>query len=439
MEAGGLVRSGEERRHAIEFATEQELSQILSKMTGIEWAAVLYSSKTKPGLRPQDEATASVTVKPLGNQSLKRELASGIRRMVAASFAGLEEKDVKVWDHNTGFVFDGDPEDPAASMGEGYIARQRSLEHHLEEDIRSLLAHIGGLRVQATVILDNEWQLHEQKIQHDPKTVPAQISETDTRRTVESKTPAGPVGARSQENSSMRLSSTDVAGPNEEETKTQSQTINAISSTRTEKHSIGPIIDRATVALAVPASYFQNIWLEQNPPDPEADADAEPGKPDQGELAQIQTQELATIREQVAILLPETEGVEDKTELVHVSVYLDSKPEELPKPGLIGRCVDWLSRHWTTIGLIALLAGTLVVLRGMFRAAAIAEPGIDPAVLAVGETPGEAGAAKETAAARRLRRFEGGGASLRDELSELVDEDPDAAANILRAWIGNTT
>ena len=32
--------------------------------------------------------------------------------------------------------------------------------------------------------------------------------------------------------------------------------------------------------------------------------------------------------------------------------------------------------------------------------------------------------------------FSGSGPSLRDELSELVKEDPDAAANILRAWIG---
>ena len=45
----------------------------------------------------------------------------------------------------------------------------------------------------------------------------------------------------------------------------------------------------------------------------------------------------------------------------------------------------------------------------------------------------------ESVAARRLRRLTGGGPSLRDELSELVKEDPDAAANILRSWIGQVT
>ena len=38
----------------------------------------------------------------------------------------------------------------------------------------------------------------------------------------------------------------------------------------------------------------------------------------------------------------------------------------------------------------------------------------------------------EVAAARRLRRMTGTGPSLRDELSEMVKEDPDSAANILR-------
>jgi flagellar biosynthesis/type III secretory pathway M-ring protein FliF/YscJ len=38
----------------------------------------------------------------------------------------------------------------------------------------------------------------------------------------------------------------------------------------------------------------------------------------------------------------------------------------------------------------------------------------------------------------RLRRFSGNGPSLRDELGQLVHEDPNAAANVLRAWIGNS-
>jgi flagellar biosynthesis/type III secretory pathway M-ring protein FliF/YscJ len=38
----------------------------------------------------------------------------------------------------------------------------------------------------------------------------------------------------------------------------------------------------------------------------------------------------------------------------------------------------------------------------------------------------------------RLSRFNKTGRSLRDELSDLVQEDPDAAANILKSWIGQS-
>jgi flagellar biosynthesis/type III secretory pathway M-ring protein FliF/YscJ len=34
-------------------------------------------------------------------------------------------------------------------------------------------------------------------------------------------------------------------------------------------------------------------------------------------------------------------------------------------------------------------------------------------------------------------RFQHSGRSLRDELSELIKEDPDAAANVLQNWIGD--
>ena len=43
-----------------------------------------------------------------------------------------------------------------------------------------------------------------------------------------------------------------------------------------------------------------------------------------------------------------------------------------------------------------------------------------------------------TPPSRTLRRRESG-MSLRDELTELVREDPDAAAAILRSWIGNAS
>ncbi|HAN96461.1 MAG TPA: hypothetical protein DCQ98_03050, partial [Planctomycetaceae bacterium] len=37
---------------------------------------------------------------------------------------------------------------------------------------------------------------------------------------------------------------------------------------------------------------------------------------------------------------------------------------------------------------------------------------------------------------RSKRRFDGDGPSLRDELTELIQDDPDAAVSVLKQWIG---
>ena len=437
MEAGGLIRSGEERREAIEFATEQELSQIIGKMSGLEWAAVFYNSKTTPGLRPRAVATASVTVKPVGSEPLDPELVSGIRRMVAASFADLEEKDVTVIDHRTGHASTGNPDDPATPADDRYIATQRYHEQHLEADIRALLAHIAGLRVQATVVLDNQWIQRQEKIEHNPKPIPIQTVETESTRTVDQSAVGGRVGAVAQANSSASLPPTASAGPTEEETKSETQTINALSSTRTSVESRGLQVKRASVALLVPSSYLEQIWRQRQPSDPNAPGGSQPAEPDPAQLSQIESQEIAKIRAAVAAILPDSQGVEDKSQLVSVTVYQDIKPEPIPEPGMVAKATGWLARHWTTAALVALVGASLLFLRGMLRAGGTAVSLPVPAPPAPEVEDGETEV--EAEANRHLGRFQSSGASLQEELADLVNEDPDAAANILRAWIGTPT
>ena len=102
--------------------------------------------------------------------------------------------------------------------------------------------------------------------------------------------------------------------------------------------------------------------------------------------------------------------------------------------------VDWLTHNWSTLGLIGLALFSLMALRSMIRSVPVAAP--RPAFAAASEPAGEAEspaeAMKVSPNERRLQRITAGAPSLRDELSELVADDPDAAANILRTWIGAT-
>jgi len=162
----------------------------------------------------------------------------------------------------------------------------------------------------------------------------------------------------------------------------------------------------------------------------------------------------------VVALLPQPDKIGEKptdmTQFVTVTEFPDIPREPTPAPGLPDRTLDWLVNNWSMLGLIFLGMFSLVVLRSVARSApassarpsprpisldlsslAQKNPDLQPA--AVAGAPAAASpaiAATEPAEERRSRRS-GGGRSLRDELSEMVAEDPDSAAGVLRTWIGN--
>jgi flagellar M-ring protein FliF len=92
------------------------------------------------------------------------------------------------------------------------------------------------------------------------------------------------------------------------------------------------------------------------------------------------------------------------------------------------------------LGMLGLALFSLVMLRSMIRAVP-SSPRPGGAAGALPAQPEEAGSEESatSVSARRLERFTGGGPSLRDELTDLVQEDTDAAANILRTWIGTAS
>ena len=204
-----------------------------------------------------------------------------------------------------------------------------------------------------------------------------------------------------------------------------------------EKETAGLTPTLVTATIGVPTSHFEAIWRKQNPPKPGEEAKT----PTQADLDQIRTQEIAKIKSAVASLLPPPEKTTDVTQPVTVNEFQDITPEPAPVPGMPEKTLDWLVRNWSVLGLTFLGMFSLVVLRSVARSVP-ASPARSTAVVAgaagtaTASSPQEPEPA-ETPAERRLRRFAAGGPSLRDELSELVSEDPDAAANVLRTWIGN--
>ena len=193
-----------------------------------------------------------------------------------------------------------------------------------------------------------------------------------------------------------------------------------------------------TVSVAVPSGYYEKIWRQANPPS----AGQGEKTPDAAALAELQAAEKKKIEELVAPLLPQREPG-DAYAQVAVSVFNqfpDPPPKEL---SLQDNALAWLSQNSNTLGMSCLALIGLIVLRSIIRSVAgnADAPPQGHAMempstlsLVADEAPGEPA---DDGPQGRLRRRVPIGPSLRDELADIVRDDPESAVTILRTWIGN--
>jgi len=431
---GNPFRSKEQQQAIFQVAKWKELGQIISTMNGIDTAWVMSDSQAKRGFGQQPVQKATVFVKPEGNQPLDPSIASSIRMLMP--IAGLEPKSVAVADLNSGKTFYGDDQNGSADF-DPYIDRKRIHEQEFRNKILEVLAYVPGVTVNCNVELGEERVHRQEEIKHDPKPVALQTTETTRTRSQEGAANGGRVGYMAQGNTRMSLDNGSSKSPREEEEESQRQEVNLISSTRKEIETVPMAVKRVTASVVVPSSYFAKVWHNLNPTEPGKSAK----EPPQAELDQIRARESTNIQACVATLLPKPEDGADPSQLVTVTVFQDIKPADLPQPQWTDRAMSWLAQSWSTLGMIGLALISLVMLRSMVRAPLRVET---PAVLAAklpakeAEEP-EAAPEEAVLPAKRTKRFPTGEGSLLDELSDLVGSDPDAAATILRNWIGNAS
>jgi len=436
LESGSVFEDRQLRQQRTQIAMQKEVALMLSAMDGIENAAVFYATETKRGFRSQPRTTASVSIQPEGSQPLEPSVVPSIRYAVAMAFPGLKAENVAVMDLNGRRTYYGNSEGVGSPLDDPYVTRTQFWEQHYKEKILDSLSRVQGVTVNCTVELDPERIRREEQVKHDPKgSVPYQVTDTTSSRSSQAGGPGGNVGLTAQVmNTPRSLNTTGPQGTTEEEEQSERQEISAVASTRTETETGGHTLQRVTVAVGVPESYFEKVWRERNPPEP----GAEPQDPDQTELSQIRAEEIANIQSCVAALIPLPTGVTDPTELVAVNVFPDFKVERLPLPGIGEKALGWFARYWGTLGLIGLAIFSLWMLRSIAKA--VPEPagsGAAATILANEQTADVE--TEQTPDEGSRRTFNTSGGSLRNELSELVNSDPEAAASILRTWIGSAT
>lgn len=425
----GPFTTSEERDELMKVAKQQVLADTIHKMNGIEAATVLFDTQSRRGLRGEALSTAMVSVEPAGSLPLDDERVRAIRNLVAGSIAGLSPRQVTVVDRSTGKSWSGDSADGASGTEDPYFTRMRAYQDQYRREILDQLAYVPGATVSVNVELDKQRIRREADVKVDPKAVATSIRENTMSSVTESAGPAGRPGFAAQGPNRPAGVGGGAAAPatRSQDESSDTETENVVSHTSGQSEIIGLTPNRVTVSIGVPSGYLEQIWHRQNPT-PEGEDRKQPTDAD---LALIFQEESVRIRSAVTNVVPHDETMPAE-QMVAVNRFTSLPAPLLPTRTFTENAVAWLSNYWTTVGTFGLACFGLLMLRSMVRPRTTAEP--VPAEINLPSPSAEDVSTKSPApgAKRRLET----GPSLRDELGEMIRENPDAAANILRSWIG---
>lgn len=425
----GPFTTSEQRDELMKAAKQQVLADTIHKMSGIEGATVLFDTQARQGLRGERLSTAMVSVQPAGSAPLDDERVRAIRNLVAGSIAGLNPRQVTVVDRSSGKSWSGDSVDGASGTEDPYFTRMRAYQDQYRREILDQLAYVPGATVSVNVELDRQRSRREADVKVDPKTVATSVRENTTSSVSESAGPAGRPGFAAQgPNRPAGLAGGAAASPavRTQDESSDTETENVVSHTSGQTEIIGLTPKKVTVSIGVPSGYLEQIWHRQNPT-PEGE---ERKTPTEADLATIFQEEAVRIRSAVTNVVPHDETTVPE-QMVAVNRFTSLPEPLLPEPALTDKALAWVSDYWTTAGTFGLACFSLLMLRSIVRSGPSSEPMPSEVSLPTHDEV-EAPKAPAPVVKRRLET----GPSLRDELGEMVRENPDAAANILRSWIG---
>jgi flagellar M-ring protein FliF len=248
-------------------------------------------------------------------------------------------------------------------------------------------------------------------------------------------------------------------------TNDTSQTDNFVPTVEEVKQSAGLAPLHVRAAVAIPSDFLVEVWRARNPDKPAEQS------PTTSDLDPLEKEYKDKVEGTVTTLLPREVG-ENPYPNVTVTVFQSLKPAAIDPPSMVSEGAIWAGRNSGSLIMAGLAVVSLAMLRSMVRSIPPAETNVifsTPMAASGGANFGGAGQSRTQAgepgatgnerrggdpagdvsggasAPRAARATSGGrprlklkkGVTMKDDLTDIVREDPDAAAAIIRSWIGN--
>ena len=424
-----------------EAALEREFSFIFSQMQAIDEATVMIDEEIQRGFLRDKVKTAVVSVRPAANAVLTKDLVRSIQLTMAGMVAGLSAKDVTVMDLSSNIAHTGIEEDAPGASGRLFAEVKSQVEADYKAKINEVVKVIPGAIVAVEATLDTTLDEATQTVKYDPKAVAVElldVSKTETSTTAQrgGRPGAAPNGVG---NSQQVVSASPQQQRQINETTTDQSS--RVGHTQVASVKSGLAVQRVASTVRIPKSYYAQVWRQEwGRKNPDAKPEDAPKGPTEAELQEVETRVNKGVQDSVAGLLPLATANDATAPLVTVTSYQDLPAAVSAEPSATQTAMSWLSANWQTLAMGVVALVSLMMLRTMVRAPL---PGPDRE--AAGKAPELRVANVEedeedegSSAKQGLRRRQGADApSLKVQLAEMVKEDPDAAASVLKSWIGD--
>lgn len=433
------LRTSQQNKQRYMVAKMNVLSGMISQMTGIARATVVIDPSENTAIgKSHVPPSASVTVLARGGE-LNQQQVDAIARLVAGSHAGLKPQNVSIVDARTGRALQARTDDFIAAGR--YMEVKLDAERHVKTSIENALAYIPGVIIAVNALVDTKQVIQETSTYDEPKT--GVLEDESEAMSSTSGGPAAEPGVRSNTGATLLASSRPATQQTNERTRTTS--VPFVGSRSSKINDSKGYALQINASIGVPKSYFVRLFQDRS-------GNAE-SQPDQAELDALVTSETDRIKKMVTPLIttePMDGAVGGTVEVAMVpdfgAVLVSDRPMgDLVMPGGSsgggGFLAEGLVKYVSLGGLAAL---SLLMMFLMVRKAGVREElptaselvGIPPALAAaeadlVGEadeaSPALEGIELTDDAIRRQQMLE--------QITDMVSNTPDEAANLLRRWM----
>jgi flagellar biosynthesis/type III secretory pathway M-ring protein FliF/YscJ len=440
--------SSSQHRQQFNIALQNELSRVISEFNGIHRATVILDIPQASGLgRAARAATASVSLFTRSGGPISQDMVDASARLVAGAVAGLSPASVQVIDGTTGRARTSS--DDASQSSSRYLEYATQVEKHTQRKIEDLFGHVPGVVVSITARVDitKVESVENSYMPKDEGTVSLPTTIKTTNKTTQEATRSAEPGVRSNQTASINNGPSTGASNSDETSETQSQ----VAIGQRTKNTFDPrgTPTHLSASVIIPQEYIESI-IERSRPVVEGE-----------ESAPVTYEEadsfFSTYRTTIESLIqPHLLGVSSDGQSTQGSLTVSMAPigaslvagGVAPSMGMLGSLAGGSGPLGSTGGLIekGLILLLAVISLGMMAMmvkrssnkielpAAEELVGVPPHLETDGDIVGEASEGDHVMTGIEIDEQLLEVQHLRDQVSELIAQNPESAASLVERW-----